>query len=92
MPKAKKKAVVAAPAEPPAPPTPPEPPGAPPSPPAKVGARRIVAGESPSKTLLLCAQRKARAIAKKAAAEAHSLVTEYQKKYEVAGRVFETQK
>ena len=50
---------------------------------------RIVAPESPSRTLLLRAQRLARITAKKKAAESRKLLTEHQQAYEVAGRLFD---
>ena len=49
----------------------------------------IVAAESPSKSVLLRAQREARIMAKKKAAEARALITEHQQAYELAGRVFD---
>ena len=48
-----------------------------------------IAPESPSKSVLLRAQREARIMAKKKAAEARALLTEQQQAYELAGRVFD---
>ena len=87
MPRAKKAKPAPAPAPPPAPPTPAQPPDPPPTPPKLT---RIVAPESPSRTLLLRAQRLARITAKKKAAESRKLLTEHQQAYEVAGRLFDS--
>ena len=87
MPRPKKAKPAPAPAPPPAPPTPAQPPDPPPTPPKLT---RIVAPESPSRTLLLRAQRLARITAKKKAAESRKLLTEHQQAYEVAGRLFDS--
>ena len=51
---------------------------------------KVVAGESPSKSVLLQAQRQARQIAKKKQAEARSMLQEAVAAYAVAGRIFDS--
>ena len=86
MPRAKKKK------PPPAHSPPPDPSAAPETPlpaPSPLKPTKVVAGESPSKTVLLQAEQAARRAAATKGKEARALVLKYQKEYEVAGRVFD---
>ena len=88
MPRPKKKKLESstrAPPEPPAPAEPPAPPLAPPTPPRPT---KMLAPESPSKTVLQQAQRKARILAKKKDSEFTKLVIKHEKALVLAERIF----